>query len=244
MLAKIASLFTSHTEEEKKLIDSITRIVGSRPINLSPYNLATQHSSVAKTNSQGVKLSNERLEFLGDAVLDAVVAELLFQKFPLQDEGFLTDIRSRIVNREALNRVANKIGVNTIVEFDVKKKTAVSHKSLYGDALEALVGAVYLDKGFLICKKFILHKLILPHFDLDELVNDNPNFKSKIIEWGQKQNIEIRFDIIDVKEDHNFKEFTAQVYVGNVPKEKGVGLSKKKAEQQAAERTWDELNID
>ena len=244
MLARIASLFRIHSPEEKKLIEAVTRIVGSRPLNLSPYILATQHSSIAKTNSQGIKLSNERLEFLGDAVLDAVVAELLFQKFPMKDEGFLTDIRSRIVNREALNLVANKIGVNTIVKFDRQKKTAVSHKSLYGDALEALVGAVYLDKGFTNCKHFILRHLIFPHFDLDQLVKENPNFKSKIIEWGQKRNIEVRFDIIVVKEEKNFKEFTAQVWIDNVPKEKGVGLNKKKAEQQAAQRTWEKFNTD
>ncbi len=244
MLARIASFFRRHTPEEKKLIESVARIVGSKPFNLSPYSLAMQHSSIAKTTSQGVKMSNERLEFLGDSILDAVVAELLFQKFPLKDEGFLTEIRSRIVNREALNRVANRIGVNTLIQFDAKKKTAVSHKSLYGDALEALVGAVYLDQGFVNCKRFILRKLIFPHYELDELVKENPNFKSMIIEWGQKLNVDVRFDIIDIKEEKTFKEFTAQVWIDNVPREKGIGLSKKKAEQQAAERTWEILSTD
>ena len=129
---------------------------GIRPANLSVYQLAISHSSVARETAKGIKESNERLEYLGDAVLGTVVAEFLFKKFPYKDEGFLTDIRSRIVNRESLNNLARKIGISNIVEYDVNRKNSLSHKSLYGDTLEALIGAVYLDKGFNVSKRFIL----------------------------------------------------------------------------------------
>ena len=157
-----------------------------------------------------LKLSNERLEYLGNAILGAVVAELLFQKFPFKDEGVLTEIRSRIVNRESLNNLGEKIGINNIVEFDAHKKTSLSHKSLYGDALEALIGAIYLDKGFIACKKFIIKKLFAHHLDLDEIIKDDPNFKSRIIEWAQKQNNELKFETAEIKTEKNYKEFTSQ----------------------------------
>ena len=116
--------------------------------------------------------SNERLEYLGDAVLGAVVAEYLFNKFPFKDEGFLTEVRSRIVNRENLNRLAKKIGLAEIIEYTGHlRKNSQSFKSIYGDALEALIGAVYLDNNYNYCRKFILKKLIIPHIDLDQIVN-------------------------------------------------------------------------
>ncbi|HWZ21711.1 MAG TPA: ribonuclease III domain-containing protein, partial [Cytophagaceae bacterium] len=140
------------------------------PDNSSLYKLAISHSSVAKENSSGTKNSYERLEYLGDSVLGTVVAEYLFKKFPYKNEGFLTDIRSRIVNRESLNKVGKKMGLNRIVEYS--GKVNLSHKSLYGDVLEALVGAVYLDKGFYPCREFILTKILEHHFDIEEVVTN------------------------------------------------------------------------
>jgi len=172
------------------------------------------------------------------------VAEMLFKKYPFKDEGFLTDIRSRIVNREALNNVAKKMGLNQIVQFDANKKTSISHKSLYGDALEALVGAVYLDRDFKICRHFILQKIILPHFDLEMIIQENPNYKSKIIEWSQKENKELRFEIIEIKEEKFYKEFTAQVYLEGEALAIGKGLNKKKAEQEAAQKSLQQLKLE
>ena len=218
--------------------------MGNRPFNLSIYKLAFQHSSVAKEEIKGVKLSNERLEYLGDAVLGMVVAEFLFKKFPFKDEGFLTDIRARIVNRESLNKLARKIGIGELIEYDEKKKSSLSYKSLYGDALEAFIGAIYLDKGYGSCKKFILKKLIGPHVDLREVVMTNPNFKSRVIEWAQKSNKEVSFEIIELKSGRNqYKEFTAQLLIDNEPVSTGTGYSKKKAEQDAAQKSCEILNI-
>ncbi|MCZ6694672.1 MAG: ribonuclease III [Bacteroidetes bacterium] len=239
----LRSIFKSYSSKEKKLIIALESIVGDKPYNLDLYKLATQHSSIAKASGFGIKLSNERLEYLGDAILGAVVAELLFQKFPFKDEGILTEIRSRIVNRESLNNLGKKIGINNIVEFDAHKKTSLSHKSLYGDTLEALIGAIYLDKGFIACKKFIIKKLFAHHLDLDEIIKDDPNFKSRIIEWAQKQNKELKFETVEIKTEKNYKEFTSQVFINGQSLCNGFGLSKKKAEQDASQKTCVQLNI-
>lgn len=235
------TLIDYDAEKDKKLISAIKNIVGSSPFNLELYRLATRHVSVAKKNMSGIKESNERLEYLGDAILGSVVAEYLFKKFPYKDEGFLTDIRARIVNRESLNTLAKKIGIIHIIEFDQSTMAAsngrhFSHKSISGNTLEALVGAVYLDKGFEFCRKFILRRLIIPHFDLHKIVEVNPNHKSQVIEWAQKNNRDIRFVIVDTKGESQYKEFVAQLFIDDKPICKGSGYSKKKAEQSASEK--------
>jgi ribonuclease III len=238
------TLFIPYKEKDKRLIQAIKTIVGSRPFNLEIYRLATQHISVAK-ETNGIKESNERLEFLGDAILGSVVAEYLFNKYPYRDEGFLTDIRSRIVSRESLNRLARKIGITSIIEYERNGRGggfgSISHKSINGDTLEALIGAVYLDKGFWACRTFILKRLVLPHFDLDEVVKSNPNHKSRIIEWAQKNNKEIRFETSCTDENAQIKEFIAQVFIDDEPVCFGSGYSKKKAEQNASEKSCELL---
>lgn len=194
------------------------------------------HSSVAETNNQGIKESYERLEYLGDAVLGMIVAEYLYSKYPFKEEGFLTEIRSKIVSRESLNELAQKIGLKELVQYNNRNRTS---KSVYGDAMEALVGAVYLDHGFKFCKRFIIERLIRPHYDLKELTTTIINFKSKLLEWSQKENVALRFDIVD-EED---RKFTAQVFLNDQPKDKGYGFSKKKAEQDAARKTYVQLNL-
>lgn len=204
-----------------------------------------RHSSAAKEKRKGFIESNERLEYLGDAVLGMVVAEYLFNKYPFKDEGFLTEIRSRIVNRENLNQLAKKIGLSDIIEYTGHlKRNSQSFKSIYGDALEALVGAVYLDKEFKFCKNFILKKLIVPHIDIEQIVTTNSNFKSKIIEWSQKESRDLRFEVEELNHDQHFKKFEAKVFVDDKELSVGFGLSKKKAEQDAAEKSCQLLNID
>lgn len=204
-----------------------------------------RHTSVAKEKRKGFIESNERLEYLGDAVLGMAVAEYLFNKYPFKDEGFLTEIRSRIVNREHLNQLAKKIGLSDLIEYNGNAKTnSLSFKSIYGDALEALIGAIYLDKGYRKSKNFILRKLIIPHVDLDEIINTDINFKSKIIEWSQKENRDIRFDVSEQKNNGHYKKFEARIFVDNEEVSKGHGLSKKKAEQNAAEKSCQLLNIE
>ncbi len=220
-------------------------MTGSRPFNLQLYRLATRHTSAAEEAGETNRNNNnERLEYLGDAILGAVIAEYLFKKFPYKDEGFLTEIRSRIVNRESLNNLAKKIGLNSIIEFDSKRKSQLSHKSIYGDALEALVGAVYLDKGYEDCRKFILKRLITPHIDIKELIAQDTNFKSRLIEWAQRENQDLRFEIIKETGSQHSKEFVAQVVIQNEPFATGLGYSKKKAEQAAAAKACEKLKLE
>ncbi len=226
---------------EKKLLAAIKIITGFSPGNIALYHLACVHSSRSK-EVNGFRESNERLEYLGDAILGAAVADYLFKKYPFQDEGFLTEIRSRIVNRDSLNHLARKLGLQNLVQYDAKNTQL--QQVILGNTLEAIVGAVYLDKGYLRCKKFVIDKLILPFYNLDTVINSNTNFKSKVIEWGQAKGKLVRFDLLEMKRTKNHKEFTAQVFINDEPAGKGFGASKKKAEQDAAFKTIAELGIE
>lgn len=235
---------TRDKDPRKNLRRSIGHIIGARPTNLGLYQLALRHTSASKATAiEGFRESNERLEYLGDAVLGMVIAEFLFKKYPYKDEGFLTEIRSRIVNRETLNGISRKIGLDELIEYDGNRTRGLpARTSMYGDALEALVGAVYLDKGFRFSRRFIL-KDLLSHYDIDSVVQNNGNFKSRLIEWAQREGKEIRFDIVSEKGTSHFREFVAQVSINDEPFSTGVGYSKKKAEQAAAEKAFELLAV-
>jgi len=204
-----------------------------------------RHSSAGTAQLKGYVESNERLEYLGDAVLGMVVAEYLFAKYPLKDEGFLTEIRSRLVNRESLNNLARTIGLSDLIEYNgIQNTKSQSFKSIYGNALEALVGAVFLDKGYKFCRLFILKKLIIPHFDLTHVIQNDQNFKSKIIEWSQKESKNVTFKVVEVDSDKHFKRFEAKVLLNKKTIGTGYGLTKKKAEQDAAEKSCKALKIE
>ena len=235
--------FKNYTPKEKRLIKAVCLIVGRKPKNFELYRLATQHSSVARTDLEGFRHSNERLEYLGDAVLGSIIAEYLFKRYPYQDEGFLTEIRSRIVNRESLNRLAQKLGLNKVLEFNFKNKQSIPHKSIYGDALEALVGAVFLDRGYRFCKSFVIKRLLEPHFDLDDIIKNDQNHKSRIIEWAQKESRSVKFEIVETSGNKQNKQFTVQVLLDEEPIGVGSGFSKKKAEQAAAYKACNALDI-
>jgi ribonuclease-3 len=233
-----------NTKSNRKLKASVKSITGIYPVNIELYKLATQHRSIAKHNNIGFRESNERLEFLGDAILGSVVAEYLFKKYPLRDEGFLTEIRSRIVNRDALNRVAKNMGITNIVEYTNNRKNRQSYKSIYGDTLEALIGAIYLDKGYMSTKRFIVRKLLRQQYDLEQIIQTNPNYKSKIIEWAHRQNKDVKFEITEVKGSSHNREFMAELQVEGECIAKGNGYSKKKAEQDAAQKSCVKLDIE
>ena len=230
----------SDRQRDQKLSVAVRTITGLSPGNLELYRLATLHSSKGM-EVNGFRQSNERLEYLGDAILGAAVADFLFKKFPFRDEGFLTEIRSRIVNRESLNQIAFKIGLDVIVDCDSRNGSL--QRVILGNALEALVGAVYLDKGYLVTRKFVIDKLIQPYLNLEAVVQVESNFKSKLIEWGQKEGKGIRFEVLDVRQGRNKREFNCQVFIGEVAHGTGFGLSKKKAEQDAAQKTCLALGI-
>ena len=232
-------------DKRKILTAALRQILGFKPGNLKVYQLALKHTSVARAeNHRGIRESNERLEYLGDAVLGAVIAEYLFKKFPYKDEGFMTEIRSRIVNRESLNNLCKKIGLNKLVEYDSRSYGHVMPgQSIYGDAMEALVGAVYLDKGYKKCRKFIINRLLIPNFDISEVVSVNSNYKSMLIEWSQRESRKLSFDIIDERGKRHQKEFIAQITIDEQGFATGSGYSKKKAEQAAAQKACELLNL-
>ncbi len=230
-------------EREKFLKKSVKHLIGENPSNLQLYRLAFLHSSASKDSvAKSYKESNERLEFLGDSVLGVITATYLFKKFPFKDEGFLTEIRSRMVSRESLNVLGRKIGLDTIIEHENQRKTSLSRSSMYGDALEAFVGAIYLDKGFAFTQKFIIKKILTQYFDLDTVVQNNPNFKSILIEWSQKEGKKVNFTLEEEGVHHN-KEFTAIVSLDDEKIAEGKGYSKKKAEQTAAMKACEVLNL-
>jgi ribonuclease-3 len=217
-------------------------ITGRKPLNLSLYRLALTPAGLGQESQKGFRISNERLEFLGDAILGAVTAEYLFKKFPYRDEGFLTETRSKLVNRETLYDIGIKIGLKRTLEFVIESRQFTGNKSLYGDVLEAFLGAVYLDRGYKFSKKLILQRILI-HMDLDEMVTTVSNYKSKIIEWAQKENKQTEFKVLQIHGNQRFKEFVVELEVNGEPIAQGKGPTKKKAEQEASKNACDILHI-
>lgn len=227
-------LFTA----DRNFIISLRNLLGFYPGNLSVYHLAFRHRSIALETEQGIKLSNERLEYLGDAVLGAAVAELLFKKFPYKDEGFLTEMRSKIVSRENLKQIALKIGIN---EYLKKDAGPGSYRSMYGDAFEALVGAIYLDKGYKTARRFVIDRIIKHHVDLHAMEITENNFKSRILNWGQKEKHTVIFEVMD--EDAKSKLIKVRLVIDEKEIATGTDFVKKKAEQIAAEAACKQLGV-
>lgn len=218
-------------------------MLGFVPGNLSLYRLAFRHKSVAQAVKKGVKNSNERLEFLGDAVLGSVVAEVLFKLYPYEDEGFLTELRSKIVNRGNLNQLARKLGFDQLIQYDNRMVNSARQGSLLGDAFEALIGAVYLDKGYDFTKNFLINHIIKSHIDIHKLEQTETNFKSKLIEWCQRHGKDITFELIENKEGESNKLFTVQAIIDGEIMGAGKEFNKKNAEKLAAEKACEALAI-
>ena len=236
----IHSLFFS--AKDKRLATSIQLILGSKPLNLSLYRLALTPAGLGEETDKGFRKSNERLEFLGDAVLGAVIAEYLFKKYPYRDEGFLTETRSKLVNRETLNEVGIKIGLKKTLQQVVDNRQFVGNKSLYGDILEAFLGAVYLDRGYSFSKKLILQRILI-HLDLEGMVTTVSNHKSKLIEWSQREGNQVEFQVVQVNSNQRYKEFVVAIVVNGESIAQGKGETKKKAEQEASKNACEQLQI-
>jgi ribonuclease-3 len=217
-------------------------MTGSKPFNLSLYKLALTPSGLGEETSRGFRISNERLEFLGDAFLGAIIAEHLFQKFPYRDEGFLTETRSKLVNRESLNDTGIKIGLKNILSLELGDRNFTANKSLYGDMLEAFLGAMYMDKGYKVTKKFILSRILL-HVDLDGMITTTTNYKSKIIEWSQKENKKTEYQVVKINGNQRYREFVVVLQINDAEIAQGKGSTKKKAEQEASKNACEILKI-
>lgn len=227
--------------EDKELYSSIKNIFGFYPGNIFLYKLAFRHKSLAKELSNGNKISNERLEYLGDAILSAVVADYLFKMFPVKGEGFLTEMRSRIVSRASLNKLSQKLGLDKLVQVSSEGNNI--YKSMSGDAFEALMGAIYLDKGYQFVRRVIIEKVIQQHFDLEELENTDTNYKSRLIEWAQREKHSIEFVLISEVGHGYTKQYVVETQIDKQSYGKGRDYSIKGAEQNAAMKTLIELDI-
>ncbi len=217
-------------------------LLGSKPLNLSLYRLALTPAGLGEETDKGFRKSNERLEFLGDAILGAVIAEYLFKKYPYRDEGFLTETRSKLVNRETLNEVGIKIGLKKTLQQVIDNRQFVGNKSLYGDILEAFLGAVYLDRGYAFSKKLILQRILI-HLDLEGMVTTVSNHKSKLIEWSQREGNQVEFQVVQVNSNQRYKEFIVAIVVNGESIAQGKGETKKKAEQEASKNACEHLQI-
>lgn len=240
---RIASLYyriSGYFSRDRIFILSLTQIIGSYPRNTSLYQLAFRHKSFEQEVDGKLIPNNERLEFLGDAVLGTVVAHYLFKLFPYKDEGFLTEMRAKIVSREQLNKLSVKLGLDQHVKENVDNKS----KAIFGDALEALIGAIYLDQGYEGSKQFIINRILKYHIDMEKLEVTETNFKGKLIDWCQKEKKEIKFELMgEIGEGYGKKH---EVYVAIDGKRygKAMDFSKKKAEKRAAEITLKLLGLD
>ncbi|MCD8742471.1 ribonuclease III [Mucilaginibacter roseus] len=239
----INRFYKLYLSPNRKYVKTLKNLLGFVPGNLSLYRMAFRHKSVAQNVKNGVKNSNERLEFLGDAVLGSVVAEVLFKLYPYKDEGFLTELRSKIVSRVNLNQLGRKLGFEQLVEYDTRILSTGRQGSLLGDAFEALIGAVYLDKGYEFTKDFLINHIIKSHIDIHTLEMTETNFKSKLIEWCQRHGKDISFDLISNQEGESTKLFTVQTIVDGEPLGLGKEFSKKNAEKLSAEKACEALGI-
>lgn len=209
------------------------KMLGFFPHDIRIYEQALLHKSSSVKSDKGRLLNNERLEFLGDAILDAVVADILYQKFEGKREGFLTNTRSKMVSRETLNRVADQIGLSKLIKFNTRQSAHNSYMS--GNAFEALVGAIYLDRGYYACKYFMEHRIIGQYIDVDRISHKEVNFKSKLIEWSQKNRMEISFELVNQGFDSfHSPTFESEIMIEGIHAGKGMGYSKKESQQIAA----------
>lgn len=222
----------------------IKKYTGFFPKNLGLYRQAFVHnSSINRKDSD--KLSNERLEFLGDAVIDLVVAEFVFRKFSSKGEGYLTEMRSKIVSREQLSFIAAKLGFEKLLVLNESMKNTrnINLYGIAGNALEAFIGAIYLDCGFVKARKFVIKKLIKPFIDIEKLDSLYENYKSILLQWGQKNRKIIDFRLIEEYSDKNVKFFKVGLYIDEELLVDATNLTKKKAEQMASEKAIAHLQL-
>ena len=231
MLLKRKTSEESREQQVAKYLRSVLRI---RVTNVSLYMTALIHRSASESMGDGHSLNNERLEYLGDAILDAVVAEYLFKKFPYKREGELTEMRSKLVKREQLGTLARRMHLTELIEI----LPTVHAKCAGGDAFEALIGALFLDKGYEKTKKVILHRIFTDFMDMETVLNEESNFKSKILNWAQHQRHKVEFshDIAEENRRQQQRLYRVQLLIDGKLLAEGLEHTVKKAEQIAAER--------
>ena len=229
-------ILNSHSKEDRDFFMGIRQIIGFRPKDLSIYKKAFIHRSLHLKDPFGNPLNYERLEFLGDAMLGAIISKYIFNEVPTADEGYLTKMRSKIVSREHLNELGKELQLLYFVDSKVHK----DHfgENIHGNVFEALVGAIYLDKGYKYCERFIYLKIIEPHVDIAKLEGKVISYKSLLIEWCQKEKKAFNFQVYEDSGNDPIKHFSVKLFIDKQVVAKGRATSKKKAEENASKRAF------
>lgn len=240
MLSELIDKIKLPFRKEKELYLSLHSVLGFYPRNIEIYKLALMHKSVMRKGQNGKPINNERLEFLGDAILDAIVGDIVYQRYPGKREGFLTNTRSKIVQRDTLNTLAKDLGLTHLI---LSSGHNSSHNSYVGgNAFEALVGAIYLDRGYNRCMKFMEKRILREMINIDKIAYKEVNFKSKLIEWGQKRKVNIDFVLQQQEKDSEGNPFFVfSTALEGLPGATGKGYSKKESQQIAAQLTMERI---
>jgi len=228
-----------HFSPDKTLYKAICNLFGFYPRNIALYKIALSHKSGPHNYFPGQPVNNERLEYLGDAVLSSVIADYLYRRFPSQNEGFLTEMRARIVSRSRLNRLAIKMGLDKLIYNGSSMRS--TSKSIFGDTFEAVIGAIYLDKGYHFTRKIILNRIVRMHLDILEIEKTDTNFKSRILEYAQREKKNLEFKVIEEVGEGYRKQYVVEVTLDGEPISKGQDFSIKGAEQRAAEQACEKV---
>jgi ribonuclease-3 len=240
MLNNILDRIKLPFRKEKELFSALYNIFGFYPRNIELYKTALLHKSSSRRNEKGRPMNNERLEFLGDAILDAVVGDIVYQHFPGKREGFLTNTRSKLVQRETLGKLAKEMGIDQLIKSS--GHTSSHNSYMGGNAFEALVGAIYLDRGYDACMQFMQKRILNQLINIDRVAYREVNFKSKLLEWSQKNRVKMEFQLVSQQNDKgNSPVFCYKVMLENVEGCTGTGYSKKESQQLASKLTLEQL---
>ena len=231
-----SNIFNSHSKEDGDFFLGISKILGFKPKKLSVYKKAFLHRSANIKDKNGLPLNYERLEFLGDSMLGTIISRYLYNEVPNGDEGYLTKMRSKIVSRKHLNELGKDLNLISYVESRIPK----SHfgDNIHGNVFEALVGAIYLDRGYKYCEKFINDRVIEPYVDIEQLEGQVISYKSLVIEWCQKQKKEFHYNVYEDTGKDPLKHFAVKLSIDERVMAKARATSKKKAEEKASKRAF------
>ncbi len=235
----IRKITNSHSPKDDEFIMAMKKVLGYRPKKINFYQEAFTHSSLKKLNGIGKPMNYERLEFLGDAILGAVIANYLFKKIPSGNEGYLTQMRSKIVSREHLNELGKDLDLIQFVESSIPNTNFGDN--IHGNLFEALIGAIHSDRGYSFTEKFIFRFVIEPYVDIERLEGKITSYKSVLIEWSQKNKKRIKYNVYEDTGNDSLKHFSVKLLVDHDLVSKGRATSKKKAEEIASKRAYYKL---
>ena len=242
----IRKIVQSHSKEDVALHNELKKLLNFSPRKINKYKKAFTHRSVQMTDKKGNPINYERLEFLGDSILGSVIAAYLYKKVPSGSEGYLTQMRSKIVSREHLNELGKDLNLIRFVKSNIDQTNVGDN--IHGNIFEALIGAIFMDKGYNSCQKFIHQNVIVPHVDIAKLEGKITSYKGLIIEWCQKQKKKYTFDTYEDSGNDPVKHFSVKISINGEQIAKGRATSKKKAEEQASKRVYfafqNEISLD